>query len=183
MFNTKIYYQIFTNDNLLVFPKSGRYSIPHWTGNDYPGPSLSKKENKFEDFAEAVINAKICLGEYDNIPKDWDGSKLLVAEDRGSGQYFIEIRKIEEKIITYALVDNCPCFLTISWAIAYAVTINLDNKIYRLFESEDDDCQYPNDDQYTSKFEVLDFFKIDDIQLIKILVHNVEMWTSCFKII
>lgn len=177
MFNTKIYCQIFTNNNLLIFPESGRYSIPHWNGNDYPGPSLSKKENKFEDFAEAVINAKIYLGEYDNIPKDWDGSKLLVAKD-----YFIEIRKIEEKITTYALVDNCPCFSTISRAIAYAVTIKLDNKIYRLFESEDD-CQYPDDDQYTSKFEILDFFKIDDIQLIKILVRDVEMWTSCFKII
>lgn len=200
-FNTKIYFVIYYNDVIIKFPESGCYSIPHWNGNDYPGPLLAK-ENKFEDFNEAVKNARICLGDFDGcIPKNWNGDKLIVST---TCNLYIEIRKIEEKIPTYARIPGIQkrhgwqqagllfCFNKISDAIAYSV-----------FEKMSLPHIHPNkyinrsDFEYFSpspKVEILNVFEIDDIVLIQFLFDDTNsyvvsghlnrlMWTSDFEVL
>lgn len=77
------------------------------------------------------------------------------------------------------LVRNDPVFRKILDCIAYVVTINYDEKIYRLFESSTDMC-YPSDDcdGKPQEFTAIELVAIEDLCFVKIMKNNEFWWTG-----
>lgn len=176
MFNTKPYWVLYRDQQPVVFPSCGYYLLGR---TQIPGPKLPN-ENKFYTFSEALRVIKICE-EYSApcILENWDGSSLEVGND-----YFIEIRKFEETIRTVALVRNYLSFEKVSDVIAYGAIKKYTERPWRVFDSVGFyPCEGDKDDKDHKIFEILDFYKLDDITAIQIKLENGKLvWTTEFDL-